>query len=60
MRDIAYYEKAKEVLGMENEKDTGSKVLGKIEKDISFKNLSFAYPSNNREVLSGINFSIKK
>lgn len=60
MRDIAYYEKAKEVFEMESEKDTGTKMLQKIDKNITFQNLSFSYPSNDREVLSDINFEIKK
>lgn len=60
MRDIAYYEKAKDIFEMKSEKDTGKKILHSIEKTITFENLSFSYPSNDREVLSNINFEIKK
>ena len=60
MRDIAYYEKAKEVFEMKSEKDTGTQILQKIEKNITFQNLSFSYPSNDREVLSDIAFQIEK
>lgn len=60
MRDIAYYEKAKEVFEMESEKDTGTRILQKIEKSVTFQNLFFSYPSNDREVLSDIDFEIKK
>lgn len=60
MRDMAYYEKAKEVFAMESEKDTGKETLSKIKKSITFKNLSFAYPSSPREVLSDIDFTITK
>jgi ABC-type multidrug transport system fused ATPase/permease subunit len=60
MRDIAYYEQAKIVFAMDSETDTGKKILSKIEKSITFNNLSFAYPSSPREVLSDIDFEIKK
>lgn len=60
MRDIAYYEKAKEVFMMKDEKDTGKKLLKSIKKSIRFDNLSFSYPSSPREVLSGIDFEIQK
>lgn len=60
MRDIAYYEKAKEVFMMEDEKDDGKELLKSIKKSIRFENLSFCYPSSPREVLSGIDFEIEK
>jgi ABC-type bacteriocin/lantibiotic exporter with double-glycine peptidase domain len=60
MRDIAYYEKAKEVFLMDPEIDIGKKFLKSIQRSIVFKNLSFSYPSSPREVLSGINFEITK
>ncbi len=60
MRDIAYYEKAKELFGMESEKDIWVNELKHIKKSISFQNLSFSYPSNDREVLSDIDFKIEK
>ena len=58
MRDIAYYEKAEEVFGMEGELDKGKKILKSINSTITFRELSFSYPSNNREVLSEIDFEI--
>lgn len=60
MRDIAYYEKAKEVFMMEDEKDDGKELLKSIKKSIRFENLSFCYPSSPREVLSNIDFEIQK
>lgn len=60
MRDIAYYEKAKEVFMMADEKDTGKKKLNSIKKWIKFEKLSFSYPSSPREVLSDIDFEIQK
>ncbi len=60
MRDIAYYEKAKELFAMESEIDEWKKNLTKIKNSITFQNLSFSYPSSDREVLSNIDFEIKK
>jgi ABC-type multidrug transport system fused ATPase/permease subunit len=60
MRDIAYYEKAMDVFEMETETDEWKKILEKVESNISFKNLSFSYPSSPREILSNIDFTIEK
>ena len=60
MRDIAYYEKAKEIFAMESEIDTGKNILSRVSKNIVFNDLSFSYPSSPREVLLGINMEIKK
>lgn len=60
MRDIAYYEKAKEIFVMESEVDAWEKILTNITKNITLQNLSFSYPSSPREVLSCIDLEIKK
>ena len=60
MRDIAYYEKAQEVFSMTEESNSGKKNLEKVKKSITFQNISFSYPSNNREVLSCIDLEIEK
>lgn len=59
MLNIAHYEKIQTVFEMENEKDQWKENLTQVES-IEFKNTSFAYPSSKREVLSEINFNIKK
>lgn len=59
-KNSSYYHKAKELFLMENEKDTWKKKLTKIKNSVTFQNLSFAYPSSEREVLSSIDFEIKK
>ena len=45
---------------MAQEKDDGKKKFETIEKSITFQNISFSYPSNDREVLSCIDFEIEK
>ncbi len=57
---ITGYEKMKKLFDMTPEKDSWTKILSKIKKSITFKNLSFSYPSSPREVLSDIDFEIKK
>ncbi len=60
MINIAHYEKIEAIFTMNNEKDTWSKKLTKIKNSIQFQNLSFSYPSSEREVLSSIDLEIKK
>jgi ATP-binding cassette, subfamily B, bacterial len=60
VKNTSYYHKAKELLLMDSEKDSWTKILFKVKKFITFKNLSFSYPSSPREVLSDIEFEIKK
>ncbi len=60
MLNIAHYEKIEVIFSMKNEKDTGKKNLSKIQSSITFQNVSFSYPSNNREVLSNIDITIHK
>jgi ABC-type multidrug transport system fused ATPase/permease subunit len=57
---ITGYEKMKKLFDMSPEKDSGTKILSQINSSIDFKNLSFSYPSSPREVLSRIDFTIKK
>ena len=45
---------------MAQEKDNGKKKFETIEKSITFQNISFSYPSNDREVLSCIDLEIEK
>ncbi len=60
MLNIAHYEKIETIFGMENEKNTGKNILPWVLKTITFENLSFSYPSSDREVLSSIDIEIKK
>lgn len=60
MTNIAHYEKVQILFDMEDEKDNGKKVLGQMQKSITFENLSFSYPSSERAILSDISFEIKK
>jgi len=57
---LVYYEKAQAIFALNSEKDTGQKILRKVNSSITFQNLSFSYPSNDREVLSDIDFQIEK
>lgn len=60
MLNIAHYEKIEAIFAMSNEKDTWIQELKKIKNSIQFENLSFSYPSSEREVLSSIDIEIKK
>jgi ABC-type multidrug transport system fused ATPase/permease subunit len=60
MRDIAYYEKAKELMNMTPERDTGTRIFGEIQSGIEFDHVSFSYPSSPRVILSDIHIEIKK
>lgn len=57
---MVYYEKAREVLMLTSERDAGKLTLSEVKSSIVFQNLSFSYPSNDREVLQDIDFEIKK
>lgn len=59
-RDASYYHKAQELFGMNNEIDSGKKELKTVKSSLTFQNLTFSYPSNEREVLQNINFEIQK
>ncbi len=50
----------KALFSMIPERDTGKSEFWEMQKSITFENLTFAYPSNDREVLKDINFEIKK
>lgn len=58
--NIADYEKAEAIFNMDNEMDTGKLSFHRIEQSITFKNVSFCYPSNNRVVLDNISMHINK
>ncbi|MBP9779210.1 ABC transporter ATP-binding protein [Candidatus Gracilibacteria bacterium] len=60
MLNIAHFEKVEALFSFSDEKDTGKSILTSMKKNISFEDLSFSYPSNEREVLSDINIDIKK
>lgn len=60
MQSFAKYEQLQDTLKLPKEKNNGKKELKHIEKSISLQNLSFAYPSTTREVLTDINLEIKK
>lgn len=57
---MVYYERAKEVFALASERDTGKKQFPGIVSSIQLDSVSFAYPSNEREVLKNIEFSIRK
>lgn len=60
MLNIAHYEKIEAIFAMSNEKNTGKEILLGVSKTIQFQNLTFSYPSSEREVLSNIDVTIKK
>lgn len=60
MLNIAHYEKVEAIFAMANEENNGEKILTTVSESIQFKNLSFSYPSSDREVLSNIEIEIKK
>ncbi len=45
---------------MNPEKDSGKKEFTGIKKSLTFKNVSFTYPSTTREVLKWVNIEVKK
>lgn len=54
------YEKMRLLYEMVSEKNTWTKNLTTIKTSIQFQNISFSYPSSEREILTDINFEIKK
>ena len=60
MQSLAKYEKLQEDIALPKEKDTGKSTLDIIKHSITFRSLSFSYPSSPREVLSDISFEIEK
>lgn len=60
MLNIAHYEKVEAIFAMANEENNGDKILTTVSESLQFKNLSFSYPSSDREVLSNIEIEIKK
>ncbi len=60
VRYIADFTKVRTLLEMPNEPDSGTKVLSKLEKTLTYNHVAFSYPSNDREVLNDISFEIKK
>ncbi len=57
---ITGYEKMKYLFDTPQEKNTWTIQLKSVKSNISFKNLSFSYPSSPREILSNIDFTIEK
>lgn len=60
MLNIAHFEKVEALFSHSDEKDAWKNILTSMKKNISFENLSFSYPSNEREVLSNIDIDIRK
>ena len=50
----------KTLFEMVPERNNGKQKFGEMKKSITFENLSFSYPSNDREVLQNIDFRIEK
>ena len=59
-RYSADYSKYHEILNMPNEPDTGTLPFPKTYKQIQFKNVSFSYPTTEREVLSSVNINLAR
>lgn len=57
---IAWYEKMQILYAMKSESDDGKIDFTGIKKSLTFKNVSFTYPSTTREVLKWVNIEVKK
>ena len=60
MQSFAKYEQLEATVALPKEKDTGEKKFTGIQEHVTFENVSFTYPWTEREVLSGIDFTIEK
>lgn len=60
VKNMTNYKKGLALLNYAWEVDNGLTILWSIKSSITFENLSFSYPSSPREVLTDINFEIKK
>lgn len=60
IKDIASFVKVREVLGMKNEPNKGTRVFESFEKGVTYDHVTFSYPSNDREVVMDVSFEIKK
>ncbi|MBX9867398.1 MAG: lipid A export permease/ATP-binding protein MsbA [Burkholderiales bacterium] len=58
-RGLASAESVFEFLDEKEEHDTGTKQLAKVKGDIQIENLTFRYPSSEKDVLAQINLEIK-
>lgn len=58
--EVTGYEKMRHLFDTASETDSWKQRLKSIKNSITFKNLSFSYPSSPREVLSDIDFTITK
>jgi ABC-type multidrug transport system fused ATPase/permease subunit len=56
----ADYSKYREVLDLPPEPDLGTRTFPAVYENIYFKNLSFIYPETTREVLHGVNITLKR
>jgi ABC-type multidrug transport system fused ATPase/permease subunit len=59
-QSLAKYEDLQETIQQDKEIDTWKNILPWVQENIEFKNVSFSYPSNDREVLSDVSLNIKK
>ena len=57
---IAWYEKMQLLYATDPEKDSGKSDFTGIRKSLTFKDVSFVYPSTTREVLKWVNIEVKK
>ena len=60
IRNLAHYWKSEEIIAMEKDMDTWNIEEVAFNDNIEFKNVSFNYPTLDREVLKDISFSIEK
>lgn len=60
VKHIADFSKVRSLLEMQDEPNTGTKVLGHLEKSLTYNHLSFSYPTSDREILRDISFEIER
>ncbi|MDP2103615.1 MAG: ABC transporter ATP-binding protein, partial [Candidatus Gracilibacteria bacterium] len=60
IKNLASFFKARELLGMKNEPNKGTRVFDTLKERITYNNISFSYPSNDREVVTDVSFEIKR
>ena len=59
-KNLSNYYKAQEIIKTPKEIDNWKKIFNHLKEKIEFKNATFVYPDDSREVLSNVNFDIKK
>jgi len=60
IKNVVSFYKTRELLEMVDEPNEGTKIFEGLKKDIVYNQLSFTYPSNDREVVTDVSFEIKR